>query len=404
MRDKADTTGEPVPAGTSRPPARRPGGAARKVTAFVSALALLATIGSWVGWSAINGVESNLTVDRSLGRLLTGAGAQAEPGSYSALNILVVGSDTRTGQGTQYGSTKDYAGNGHSDTAFLLHISADRHFAYAVSIPRDSWVTRPGCKADGSIDSTFVTGKFNTAFAVGGRACVIAAVKYLTGVPIDHFVDVEFSGFKAIVDALGGVTICTTHALSDPVRPDGSGGFEGSNLNLPKGVSHIDGEQALELVRARHIGDGSDLERIDRQHKFMSAMIREAATAGLLTDPLKLYDVLSSVARSLTVDAGLTGDGLKSFLLSLQGLKPADVMFSTVPNVPRGDGANVVWVAKGAAAIWSAMTHDRPYPSPAVRPSPTSAARGTTATPRPSPTASSTGAPGLAASDTSCIS
>jgi LCP family protein required for cell wall assembly len=368
------------------------------VTAVLSVLVLVLTTGSWVGWAAVNRVEGGLTVDTSLGSVLSTPTPQASSGapeSYSAVNILVVGTDTRTGQGRQYGTTADASGNGHSDTAFLLHISADRKTAFAVSIPRDSWVTRPGCKADGSVDGSYVTGRFNAAFAVGGRACVIAAVKYLTGVPIQHFVEVNFNGFKAIVDALGGVTICTTHALSDPVRPDGNGGMEGSDLKLPKGVSHLTGDQALALVRARHIGNGSDLERIDRQHKFMSAMIREATSSGLLTDPVKLYRVLSSVAQSLTVDAGLTGDDLTSFLVSLQGLKPKDIRFYTVPIVGRSDHATVSWVKTAADPMWSAMIHDTAYPPKAAHPTSSSSA---------SSSSSSAGSGGALASDASCIS
>ena len=209
-----------------------------------------------------------------------------------------------------------------------------------------------------------ITGKFNAAFAAGGSGCVISTVRYLTGIPINHFVEVKLQGFKTIVNALGGVTICTTRALSDPVRSDGHGGMEGSGLKLPQGTSHIDGDQALALVRARHIGDGSDLSRITRQQKFMSAMIRNVNSAGLLTNPVKLYLVLSAVAGSLTVDSGLSGDALKTFLLSMQGMTPGEIKFYTVPNKPFGE--NVVWVASGAGAMFAAMKNDTPYPAKAV--------------------------------------
>jgi LCP family protein required for cell wall assembly len=332
--------------------------AGRKLAAVLSALALLLTAGCWVGWTAVNGVEGNLAVDKSADHVLAPAG--------SAENILVIGSDTRTGQGNQYGSTADSSGNGQSDTAFILHLSADRKSAFAVSLPRDSWVTRPGCKADGTTDGTMVTGKFNAAFAAGGSGCVVSTVTYLTGVPINHFVEVKLQGFKTIVNALGGVTICTTQALSDPVRSDGHGGMEGSGLSLPKGTSHIDGDQALDLVRARHIGDGSDLSRITRQQKFMSAMVRSVNSAGLLTDPVKLYQVLSAVAGSLTVDSGLSGDALKTFLLSMQGMTPSEIKFYTVPNKSRGDKQNVVWVKPGADAMFAAMKDDTQYPTKAA--------------------------------------
>lgn len=377
----------------------RPNRVLRKVTAGLSGVMLFGTVFAWAGWASIGRVEANLTVDNGLAGVLSAPTATPSDGqAYTAENILIVGSDTRTGQGSGYGSLADASGNGHSDTTLLLHISADRKSAFAVSIPRDSWVARPGCKADGTTDGTTVTGKFNAAFAVGGRACVISAVKALTGVPIDHFIEVEFKGFEAIVNALGGVTICSTHVISDPIRPDGHGGHKGSGLELPKGESTLNGKDALELVRARYIGDGSDLERLDRQHKFLAAVIRQASSSGLLTNPVRLFNVLSQVAKALTVDAGLSGDGLQQFLLSLQGLKPSDVRFYTVPVAARpGDRANVIWVEEDANKMWKAMIRDTAYPR---KPTPSATSR---ISPSPSPTKSAAAATGTAA-DTTCLS
>jgi LCP family protein required for cell wall assembly len=381
---------------------QRPHRVLRRATAGLSGVVLFGTVVAWVGWASIGRVEANLTVDSSLGGVLSAPSATPSEGqTYAAENVLIVGSDTRTGQGSGYGSLDDASGNGHSDTTLLLHISADRKSAFAVSIPRDSWVSRPGCTSDGSTDGTTVTGKFNAAFAVGGRVCVITAVKALTGVPINHFIEVEFKGFEAIVNALGGVTICSTHTISDPIRPDGHGGHKGSGLQLPKGESTLNGKDSLKLVRARYIGNGSDLERLDRQHKFLAAVIREASSTGLLTSPVKLFDVLSEVAKALTVDAGLSGDGLQQFLLSLQGLKPSDVRFYTVPVEARpGDRANVVWVSKDANKMWKAMLQDTAYPPKTSNPKPTATGK---ASPSPSPTKSASATTGSAA-DTACLS
>jgi LCP family protein required for cell wall assembly len=373
----------------------------RRITAVLSSVVLLGTAFAWAGWATIGKVEGNLTVDNSLGGVLSTPSSTPSDGqTYTAENVLIVGSDTRTGQGSGYGSLADASGNGHSDTTLLLHISADRKSAFAVSIPRDSWVSRPGCKANGTTDGTTVSGKFNAAFAAGGRACVISAVKALTGVPIDHFIEVEFKGFEAIVNALGGVTICSTHAISDPIRPDGHGGHKGSDLELPKGESTLNGKDSLRLMRARYIGQGTDLERLDRQHKFLAAVIRQASSSGLLTDPVRLYNVLSEVAKALTVDPGLSGDGLQQFLLSVQGLKPSDVRFYTVPTVPRGDRANVIWVDKDANKMWKAMIKDTAYPPKTSKPSPAGTSK---TSPSPSPTKSSSAAAGTAA-DTTCLS
>lgn len=348
---------------------------ARVSAAVLAGVTLLATAGSAFGWAAVNRLEGNITVDQGLTAVLDeGNGSQSQepvdPATgFQAENILLVGSDTRSGQGSGYGNAADTSsGNGQSDTTILLHISADRSFAYGISIPRDSWVTRPSCEPDGSTDGTLVTGKFNAAFAAGGRKCVIRAVKYLTGVKIDHFVEVDFKGFKKIVDALGGVQVCATRPLQDPIRRVGSG-WEGTGLDLKKGKQTISGDQALAFVRARHIigDDGSDIGRMQRQQAFISSIIRSATSSGLLTDLPRLYNVLDAVTSSLTVDAGLSGDALKDFALSLQGLSPSDVTFATVPWVPRGDNSNVLWSPK-ADEIWQAMKDDTRWPAKSSKP------------------------------------
>ncbi|HET8970931.1 MAG TPA: LCP family protein, partial [Candidatus Nanopelagicales bacterium] len=350
---------------------------ARTAAAVLAAFALLATTGSAFGWAAVNRLQDNITVDNSADGLLGTAPPGTAPVAvnaqtgYQAENILLIGSDTRSGQGAGYGNEADTSsGNGQSDTAILLHISADRTNAFGISIPRDSWVTRPSCNPDGSTDGSLVTGKFNAAYSAGGRKCVVRAVKYLTGVRIDHFVEVDFRGFKKIVDALGGVQICTTRPLQDPVRRVGNG-WEGSGLDLKEGTQTISGDQAIAFVRARHIigDDGSaDIGRMDRQQAFISSIIRSATDSGLLTDLPRLYNVLSAVTSSLTVDSGLSGDALQQFVLSLQGMSPADVTFRTVPWVPRGDNSNVLWDTAKADPIWQAMKDDTPWPVKSTAP------------------------------------
>jgi len=271
-----------------------------------------------------------------------------------------MGTDTRTGQGSGFGSAADTSsGSGHSDTVILLHVSGDRTWSLGVSLPRDSWVTRPECGANSA--GRTITGKFNAAFAVGGPGCTIKAVEALTNVRIDHFVVVDFSGFKAVVDSLGGVPICLVHPIND-IK---------SHFNMTAGTHILNGDQALAFARLRHnIGDGSDTSRIDRQQVFMSSVVRTATSAGVLTDPLKLYDVLDSVTKSLTVDKALGSvDALKSLALSLQGLSPRAIKFMTVPWVPRGDGENVVWEASKADKIWQAFRDDTPYPAKTSTPS-----------------------------------
>ena len=164
----------------------------------------------------------------------------------------------------------------------------------AVSIPRDSWVTRPECKGSGT-----TTGRINAAFAQGGAGCTIKAVEKLTGVFIDHYIVVDFVGFKSVVDALGGVQVCLTTAVND----------EKSHLKLSAGNHLLSGDQALAFARVRHgIGDGSDIGRIGRQQDFLSSIIRAATNKGLLLDPTKLYSVLSAITGSLTTCLLYTSD------------------------------------------------------------------------------------------------
>jgi LCP family protein required for cell wall assembly len=324
----------------------------RAAVAVLSVLTVLATVVSAVGWMGLTHLSSNIStidVSNDLGTNRPTKATPTQQTTYEPLNILVMGTDTRTGQGSGFGNASTTAsGVGHSDTVILLHVSGDRTRALGVSLPRDSWVTRPACKGGGD-----VTGKFNAAFATGGPACTIKAVESLTGVRIDHFIVVDFTGFEAVVDALGGVPICTAQPIDDPK----------SHLKLKAGTTVLNGQQALAFARARKtLGDGSDISRIDRQQVFLSSVVRTATSAGLLTNPVKLFEVLNSVTKSLTVDKALGSvDALKDLALSMQGLSPKAVKFMTVPWVSRGDGENVVWTS-AADKIWDAFKNDTPYP------------------------------------------
>lgn len=278
-----------------------------------------------------------------------------DAGNYQATNILLMGSDTREGQkSSKYGDPELYSGE-RSDTTILLHLSADRSFATAVSIPRDTWVMLPECKKDGETVGGF-EGKFNTAFEIAGPGCTVKLVEQMTGLTIDNFAVIDFEGFKNVVDALGGVEVCLTEPANDPA----------SALNLPAGTSVVNGEQALSFVRARKtLSDGSDLSRIKRQQAFLSSMIREASSTGLLLNPVKLYSTLDAATQGLTTDPGLADiDVLRDLALSVRGMSPGDIAFLTVPWVPRGDGENVVIDEEGAAPLWQSMKTDTAWIKP----------------------------------------
>lgn len=206
------------------------------------------------------------------------------------LNVLVMGSDTRTGIGTTKFGTDTVEGGAHSDTNLLVHLSADRQRAVVVSIPRDSMTRAPrDCTDPRSRAQDGPVRQWNRNFTLGGPACTIRTLEAATGVFVDHFVVVDFRGFADMVDALGGVDVCTPVPIRD----------EDSALDLPAGRHHLDGEQALGYVRVRKtLGDGSDLGRIERQQAFLSSVAQEATSSRLLARPDRLYRFLDAATRS----------------------------------------------------------------------------------------------------------
>jgi hypothetical protein len=189
---------------------------------------------------------------------------------------------------------------------------------------------------------------------VGGPGCTVKAVEEISGLDISNFMMVDFRGFKRIVDAVGGVEICLSQAVDDPL----------SGLQLDKGKHVVQGEEALAFVRARKtLGDGSDTSRIRRQQAFLSSLMRKVLSSGTLLNPASLLGVLDASTESLTADPQLADiNNLKDLALSLKDLKPSNVTFTTVPWISNGDGATVRVNAKKAAPIWQAMKNDTPWP------------------------------------------
>jgi LCP family protein required for cell wall assembly len=235
-----------------------------------------------------------------------------------AENFLVIGSDSRAGLGSRYG----HVAGARSDTTILVHLSPDHTRATVISIPRDSWVDIPACTGTNGQQVPAHQDMFNAAFSIGGPACTIATVQKLTGIAVTHFVEIDFSGFQRVVDALGTVTVCSPQAVDDPK----------STLHLTAGENHLDGVQALAYVRAREtLGDGSDLGRIKRQQMFLGTVLRQALTGSLLADPSRLTSFLDAVTRSITVDRDTSLVDLRELALSLHGLDPRRVAFYTAP-------------------------------------------------------------------------
>ncbi len=270
----------------------------------------------------------------------------------SPLNILVMGSDTRAladGTGAAYGGEEADPG-ARSDTTVLVHLAGDRESATLVSIPRDSMVQIPACTApDGSTVEAHLD-IFNSAFSEGGAACTIRTVEALTGVYVHHYAVVDFSGFRSMIDALGGVTICTPEDIDS----------ERANLHLEAGTHQVDGETALAYARVRYgIGDGSDLSRIERQQALMSSIVQEITSSRMLLRPDRLYSFLEAATESVTTDPELAEVGqLVDLAQSLRDLPAGGVRFVTVPTEPYPpNDARVQWTA-AAEELWQRIRTD----------------------------------------------
>lgn len=322
-------------------------------------------------------LQSNITTVDVTGlvgpRPTRSAANPSDPNAGQPINVLVMGSDTRSGGNAAIGGADP---GQRSDTAIVVHISADRSRVEMVSIPRDSLVKIPACKGtNGKSSSPRTSELFNSAYSTGwdlggdvtsAAACAINTVQTDTGVPIDHFAVVDFSGFQSMVNAIGGVPICIPRALNDTY----------TGLNLAAGQQVLNGQQALQLARARHgnIGNGGDLDRIGNQQRLISAMVNEVLSKNVLTNPTTLLSFMSAATKSLTVDSGLALQNLTGLAYNLRNINRDNVVFMTIPTGPAPSDSNrLVWTS-AATAIWANMAADKPILQQAAQPTPTTAA------------------------------
>lgn len=321
--------------------------------------------------------KSQLTVIDTATLIGTDRPTRAEPvkDNYEgqAVNILVLGSDTREGSNNVDGSEgSDDVIVARSDTALVMHLSADRSRIDVVSIPRDTLVDIPSCiTADGSTTEAQSDTQFNMAFANGagastddeavaaGVACTIRTVEGMTDLFIDEWMVVDFSGLSTMVDSLGGVKVYVDEDIDDP---------DYTGLVLDAGCHHMDGTTALQYARVRHgVGDGSDLSRISRQQNLMSAMLRTAQSKNLLTSGDDLYSFARSALSTLTVSPGI-GDltVLAGLAQSLQAIGMDKVNFITMPHGVAPWDPNRVIPTEEADAVWAALREDEPVPAESV--------------------------------------
>jgi LCP family protein required for cell wall assembly len=285
----------------------------------------------------------------------------------NSLNILLIGSDTRAGANARYG--RRLANDPpRSDTMILLHLSPGGEQAVGISFPRDLMVPMPSCKTrNGGVAPPQPIAQINATFTTGGAACTIKTIESFSNIKIDHFMQVDFSGFKNVVNAIGGVEICLPKDVNDSQ----------SKLHLSRGRHLVKGETALAYVRNRHgLGDGSDLSRIKRQQQFLGSVANKALSAGVLANPGKLARLLNAGTKSLTTDKGLDVPSLLRLGQSVQGITSGRIRFITVPYGAYAPDPNRVTLRQPAAnTFFSEIRNDKgiqdeaKIPAPKVPPS-----------------------------------
>ncbi|MFB7253884.1 LCP family protein [Streptomyces nojiriensis] len=351
MTEESKDHGGRAAARRRRKPARR-----RKAVAVAAwsaaGVVLLGGAGLGYFYFKFNGNLKTVDIDQALG---TDRPQNVDNGS---MDILVLGSDSRGGANGEYG--QDDGGSARSDTAMIIHLYEGHEKASVVSIPRDTMISRPSCAtAGGKTDPGGQRTQFNEAFTVGGAACAVKTVEKMSGIRMDHYIEVDFTGFKKIIDNLGGVEVTTTKPIKD-----GS-----SHLDLAAGTNKLDGEQALGLVRTRKsVGDGSDLGRIQLQQAFIKALIKQVKGIGVFDNPKKLLGIADSATKAITTDKAL-GDvkSLMGFAQGLQGIDARDMQMITLPVTtdPR-DPNRVAPLTKETKMVWDALLADRPIPAEAT--------------------------------------
>ena len=324
--------------------------AIRIITSLSVGVVALSAI-TWVGLGQVSGQISRISVFSKLDN---------RPEKVnSALNYLVVGSDNREGLSKEQirklrvGGVNVAAG-GRSDTMLIVHISKDRGAAYIVSLPRDTLVTIPAhTSQDGKSQIPARPGKLNAAFAFGGAPLLIETIEGMTQLKIDHYVEVSFAGFVGVVDALGGIQVCSKVPINDPK----------SHLVMAAGYHILDGIEALKYVRTRDFDGRGDIGRMERQQQFVSAIIRKASSSGTLLNPLKLANFYTSIISTVKMDEGVNKNDLLTLGKQMRNLSSGNVRTLTVPlSNPNGRvdglGSVVIWDETLAPELWNRIKND----------------------------------------------
>lgn len=302
-----------LPAGDTSGPqaARRKQRVRQALLISVSALlglTLLAAAGVYFVGQRLTG-----NVDRLPG-VFANLDEKLRPEQSENLTFLLVGLDTRSEEQTTGAGATAEEQAARSDVIMLATVNEDRTRASVVSIPRDSWVDIPGRGKD----------KINAAYAFGGPPLLIQTVEQLTRVRVDHFAVIDFVGFEAMTDAVGGIEVNVRTTTSN------------YGVTVEKGINQLDGREALAYVRERKNLPGGDLDRSKRQQNVLRALMNKAISSQTLSDPRRTYDLLNAIGNSVSIDDTLGNTGLQSLALSMRNLRGGDVTFLTAPTAGTG--------------------------------------------------------------------
>lgn len=332
---------------------------ARKIAAILVVFGLIAVFG--IGGVAALRLSSNL--DSSPLNLSDGSSEVGE----GPLDILVMGSDTRTGSGNaEYGDEDD--ASGRTDVMMLVHVTENRDAVTVVSFPRDLIVDIPKC-TDPESGEVFPAHRdmINSAVENGGPGCTVATVNEMAGVDIDHFMLADFNAVKELSSTVGGVQVCVNRPVDDPK----------SGLKLPAGISSVEGDQALAFLRSRAaFGDGGDESRIRSQQSFLASLTRKIQGDGTLNNLPQLYRIAEVMTQNLHVDEGLTSlPTLVGIGGTFAGIDLGRIAFVTVPNVPNPEDPNrLVLDEEPAERLFDTLQEDRAVTDAAPSPEASGAA------------------------------
>ncbi|RKS04583.1 LytR family transcriptional attenuator [Nocardiopsis sp. Huas11] len=307
------------------------------IACVATALAIIASLGGYTWYQGIIGNITTAQVDTDQWDRPTSV--------EGVMNILIIGSDVRSGENAEYGDAEGE----RPDTMLIASVNVDSGAATLVNLPRDLVVDLPGCDpVEGYEGLSPQSGMLNSAMTFGGVGCQWATVEQVTGVHLDHFVMMDFGGFKNIVDAIGGVEMCVPEPVVDPK----------AHLELEAGLQTLNGEDSLGYVRSRYgQGDGSDLSRIERQQEFMGAMLRQVLSSEVMASPLTVTDFLGAVTDSITTDEDLTIDTMADIAISMREVDLERVQFVTVPNGQHPADPNRIIMSDAAPALFEAVNN-----------------------------------------------